>query len=432
MNLQLTEKQLVQFINQIVEQMEESTPKLLDVPHYLQSDDSTCGPASLRMVFAYYGVNLSEEDIADACNHTYELGCKSEDMACAAEALGFNVLLKNNSTIDEVERLVKVGVPVIVDWFCGDPPEGHSSVVIGVDKKNMYILDPYLEEMRVVAKEDFRRCWFDFYETPITPQNLYVGQIIVIRPKKNKSENKSLRESINDSVDAVLVGGLDYRPSDYPISQQVEILKRGLGSNKNVKGFRYNTSTSEILNFLSQNPKVPIFLFSAGARKAEELSNSNYVDLNKLFIIEPFAASSGTKSIVRAAVSNGVPASNVFVGGSSGRGQGVVDGASSSQSDSHWGALTNVGKMKSGVSTSSITSSPISKQGKVVSSTEQDKPSNVKEFQTWLDKNHAGWHRKYGKLNDDIEKGWGIFGPNTKRAWTNIEWRKEFLNKEKK
>jgi hypothetical protein len=115
MNLQLTEKQLVQFISQIVEQMEESTPKLLDVPHYIQSDDSTCGPASLRMVFAYYGVNLSEEDIADACNHTYELGCKSEDMVCVAESLGFDVCAKCgrklwtfNSVVRAIRRFLKL------------------------------------------------------------------------------------------------------------------------------------------------------------------------------------------------------------------------------------------------------------------------------------------------------------------------------------
>lgn len=184
MKLRLTEEQFIDFIKDIVEQVEETPPKLLHVPHYLQSDDSTCGPASLRMVFAYYGLNMSEEDIAEICQHTYELGCKSEDMECAAKSLGFDVYLKNNSTIDELEKLVNAGVPVIVDWFCGDPPEGHSSVVIGVSDKNVYILDPYLEEMRVVAKGDFRRCWFDFYETPITPQNLYVGQIMVIRPKK--------------------------------------------------------------------------------------------------------------------------------------------------------------------------------------------------------------------------------------------------------
>lgn len=178
----LTEKELVKLINLIVEDLNETPTKILRVPHYLQSDDSTCGPASLRMVFAYYGKFYSEEDIKEICDHTYELGCKSEDMVCAAEAIGFKVYLKNNSTIDEVIRLIDANVPVIVDWFCGDPPEGHSSVVIGYNDNNLFILDPYLEEMRVVSKYDFRRCWFDFYETPITPENLYVGQIIVVRP----------------------------------------------------------------------------------------------------------------------------------------------------------------------------------------------------------------------------------------------------------
>lgn len=178
----LTEKELIELIGLIVEDLNTNPTKILKVPHYLQTDDSTCGPASLRMVFAYYGKYYSEEDIKEICNHTYELGCKSEDMVCAAESMGFKVYMKNDSTIEEIEKLIDVNVPVIVDWFCGDPPEGHSSVVIGYNEENLFILDPYLEEMRVVSKYDFRRCWFDFYETPITPQNLYVGQIIVIRP----------------------------------------------------------------------------------------------------------------------------------------------------------------------------------------------------------------------------------------------------------
>lgn len=188
MKIRLTEGELIKMIKEIIKESEQP-PILLPVPHYLQSDDSTCGPASLRMVMAFYGLEISEEDLAIACGHTYELGCRSEDMACAAKAMGFDVHLKNNSTIEELSRLVNAGAPVIVDWFCGDPPEGHSSVVIGVSDTDIYILDPFLEEMRVVAKEDFRRCWFDFYETPITPDNLYVGQIMVLRPTSKVKKN---------------------------------------------------------------------------------------------------------------------------------------------------------------------------------------------------------------------------------------------------
>ena len=34
------------------------------------------------------------------------------------------------------------------------------------------------------------------------------------------------------SYDAVLVGGLDYRSSDFPIEQQVDMVKKGFGSDK--------------------------------------------------------------------------------------------------------------------------------------------------------------------------------------------------------
>jgi len=223
------------------------------------------------------------------------------------------------------------------------------------------------------------------------------------------------------SYDAVLVGGLDYRSSDQPIDQQVELVKKGLGGDKRVKGFRYNASTSEVLNFMGGNPGIPVFLFSAGCTKAYDLSKSPNVDKDKLYIIEPYAVSETTKSIVNSAVSNGVPASNVFVGGSQGRGKGIVDGASDSRSSSHFGALTTVGSMKSGVGPTSIT--PVKSS---------DDELDVKDFQTWLDKNKPGWHNKYGTLGDDEGKGWGIFGPNTKRAWNNPEIKKGYLDSSSK
>ena len=50
----------------------------------------------------------------------------------------------------------------------------------------------------------------------------------------------------------------------------------------------------------------------------------------------------------------------------------------------------------------------------------------VKKFQTWLDSKHGGWHSKYGTLNNDTLKGWGKYGPNTTKAWS--QYKDEYLN----
>ena len=51
----------------------------------------------------------------------------------------------------------------------------------------------------------------------------------------------------------------------------------------------------------------------------------------------------------------------------------------------------------------------------------------VKKFQDWLDVNHPGWHRKYGRLNQNLLRGYGKYGPNTTRAWNNQSIKDEYL-----
>lgn len=150
------------------------------------------------------------------------------------------------------------------------------------------------------------------------------------------------------TVKAILVGGLDYRAGDKKIDQQVKLLNAGLGINEaDIKGFRYNTSTSTILEFLKANPKVPVFLFSAGCVKAYDVAMSEFSDKNKIYVIEPYGVSAKTASLIRNTVAAGMPAANVFVGSSKATGAGIVPGCSNSNSKSgHWGALTSVGAMK--------------------------------------------------------------------------------------
>jgi len=169
-----------------------------------------------------------------------------------------------------------------------------------------------------------------------------------------KSEKPSREKTTNNPVTtaggfaAILVGGLTYRSGDKSTSTQAEMLKSGLGV-ANIKSFDWDASTESVLSFLSANPKTPVFLFSAGCKKAEALSKSNDVNINKLYIIEPFYEPGGeTARSVKAAVSNGVPSKNVFVGKNASRGSGIVSGTSSSNGSDHWDALVTVGRMFAG------------------------------------------------------------------------------------
>lgn len=47
--------------------------------------------------------------------------------------------------------------------------------------------------------------------------------------------------------------------------------------------------------------------------------------------------------------------------------------------------------------------------------------TDVKAFQTWLDKNKPGWHDKYNTLGTDPAKGYGKFGPRTTKAWATYK-----------
>jgi hypothetical protein len=162
--------------------------------------------------------------------------------------------------------------------------------------------------------------------------------------------NKLFKDAtiVGGKYDAVLIGGLDDRENDLNINAQLKLFKKGYGE-KRVKEFRYNTPTDKILEFLKQNPNIPVYMFSAGCEKALDLAKSKNVDKQKLFIIEPYSASTNTKNLIIKAVEAGVPAKNVFVGKGAYRGQGTVSGESSAGGADHWSALSSVGKMTSDI-----------------------------------------------------------------------------------
>ena len=136
-----------------------------------------CGPASLKILLSYYGVDKSEKQLAKLCKTKKDLGTSGENIKSAAEKLGFKVKIKDNSSFKDIESWLKMGAPVIVDWFTND---GHYSVAAGLDDKFIYLQDPELGRMRKLERKNFMTVWFDFKGKYIKPNELIIRQIIAI------------------------------------------------------------------------------------------------------------------------------------------------------------------------------------------------------------------------------------------------------------
>ncbi len=177
----------------------------------------------------------------------------------------------------------------------------------------------------------------------IVASTLLVAGIIYFVLNRNKEPIPKKKKGI------ILMGGLDNRSGDKSITEQKELLKLGFNDEVDIISFRYN-DLNGVLNAISDNPKFNVVLFSAGASKSKNVADKlkeSGGQLNKLFIVEPYAPSSTTTKSVNDAVNLGVPNKNVIVGTYKGAGLGIVENATPTPSCSpnHWCSLTEVGKI---------------------------------------------------------------------------------------
>ncbi|QQG43064.1 MAG: C39 family peptidase [Candidatus Daviesbacteria bacterium] len=163
---------------------------LLPVKPFQESlNKGYCGPASLKMVLDYYGVNKTEKELAKLANTTTDLGTNDQSLKKAAEILGFKVDIKNYSSFEDTKNWLDKKVPVIVDWFTrgrtdydeSEVADGHYSVVVGLDEEFIYLQDPEIGKLRKIKKDDFMRVWFDFTGEYISSwPEMIIRQVIAI------------------------------------------------------------------------------------------------------------------------------------------------------------------------------------------------------------------------------------------------------------
>jgi hypothetical protein len=161
-------------------------------PRFMQISESHCGPAVIQMLLSNLGVDVTQEDVAEAGGATNLIamnGMRVDQLGLAVEHLAPQALFyyKDHCTINElVEVVCDHHYPVGVEWQgvfededsgetgeaeTEDSDYGHYSLVVRADKekRELIIADPYKDyfsQARVFDFDFFEGRWYDFNEVP--------------------------------------------------------------------------------------------------------------------------------------------------------------------------------------------------------------------------------------------------------------------------
>ena len=131
------------------------------VPYVMQEDPYWCGPACLTMVLRYWGVNITQKEIAaeiyDPVTHLTYIS----DMEEYPRRFNFTVE-SMFSDIDELKELIKNGYPVIVlQKYSLTDTYGHFRVVLGYNDRTKIIMtnDPLRHANYTIEYSVFKKLW---------------------------------------------------------------------------------------------------------------------------------------------------------------------------------------------------------------------------------------------------------------------------------
>jgi ABC-type bacteriocin/lantibiotic exporter with double-glycine peptidase domain len=137
----------------------------LPVPQYKQSADGFCLPACARMVLAYWGHHLPEEQVAKQLR-SFPFGTPAPNVRYL-ESLGVSVTF-GSASLARLRDWLQNRIPCIVFVQAGDLPysvsEGyHAIVVVGLDEHAAYVNDPASDTApQVIPLEHFLLAWSEF------------------------------------------------------------------------------------------------------------------------------------------------------------------------------------------------------------------------------------------------------------------------------
>ena len=161
---------------------------LLNTTNFKQSP-AMCGPACLKIVASYFGIEIGERRLIRVCRSSKITGTTGTNLVKGARELGFHAEIIDGADFKVIGKWLRNGTPVIVDWMSVSEDlrtkrhiaGGHYSVVCGLNRDSIVLEDPAIGRRRAIPRRRFLNVWFDFTHVyPKVRDDLIIRRLIII------------------------------------------------------------------------------------------------------------------------------------------------------------------------------------------------------------------------------------------------------------
>lgn len=134
--------------------MAETKKKIIKLKHYVQTTDYSCGPASLKMILSYHGLDVSEE-ILIRLTDANPNGVDVNKLIMVLTQLGFRAEPIEGSYKTLKTYFREKPMPILLHL----EKEEHYVVLVGINQKYIYIVDPSIKGIQKIKRGEFVQQW---------------------------------------------------------------------------------------------------------------------------------------------------------------------------------------------------------------------------------------------------------------------------------
>lgn len=178
-------------LDEEINKVEELVSVYLEVPYEKYAGNNWCLPASGAMTFKYFGIDVSQSQIA---SKVIKNGSSSVFRFISyAKGLGFEVAYKSK-TIEEIKVLLEEDIPVIaIQNYSLNLPYSHARVIIGFDDEKQEVItnDPTAGKDHKISYADFLALNFN--------SNPDKCKVVILSPEEAGSKSAELSDNRDNS-----------------------------------------------------------------------------------------------------------------------------------------------------------------------------------------------------------------------------------------